>query len=203
MGSLAAKEKTAYGFDEMLVDWRSGTKNCDEGGTLVTANYLGGETGVRDRRCLLYDRGPLVLHMLRTSIGNDRFFAATKKFLDGADAGPVTTNDFAKAVSDVVQTDMDWFFDQWVRDSGNAEVTVEQHVDPAANGQYRLWGVVRQSAGARFKQLLVPLVWESAGKKEARVVFADQPEKKFEFVLPTKPGKIKPDPFGNNLAVYK
>jgi hypothetical protein len=41
------------------------------------------------------------------------------------------------------------------------------------------------------------------GKPEARVVFADQPEKKFEFMLPAKPGAIKADPYQNNLAVYK
>jgi len=35
------------------------------------------------------------------------------------------------------------------------------------------------------------------------VVFADQPEKKFEFLLSAKPGPIKPDPFRNNLASYK
>jgi hypothetical protein len=35
------------------------------------------------------------------------------------------------------------------------------------------------------------------------VVFASEPETKIEFLLPAKPGAIKPDPFQNNLAVYK
>jgi aminopeptidase N len=203
MGMIAAKEKTVYGFNDMLIEWRADGKNCTTGGTIATANYLGGRDGYRDRRCLLYSRGPLVLQMLRTSIGNDRFAAATRKYLDAADGGPVTTDDYAKAVSDVVQMDMRWYFDQWVRRSGNAAVDVDKHVDPAEGGQYRLWGTIRQTPGTGFKKLLVPLVWESGGKTEARVVFADQPEKKFEFMLPTKPGVIKPDPFQNNLAVYK
>jgi aminopeptidase N len=141
--------------------------------------------------------------MLRTSVGNDRFFAATKNYLDTANNGPASTDDYAKAISDAVQLDMRWYFDQWVRRSGNAEVDVEQHVDPAAGGQYRLWGTITQAPGNGFKKLLVPLVWENGGKTEARVVFADQPEKKFDFLLPVKPGSIKPDPFQNNLAVYK
>jgi hypothetical protein len=29
------------------------------------------------------------------------------------------------------------------------------------------------------------------------------PTTKFEFLLPVKPGSIKPDPFRNNLAAYK
>jgi hypothetical protein len=203
MGVVAAKEKSIHGFDEMLIEWRSESRNCETGGTIATANYLGGEHGPEDRYCLLYNRGPLVLHMLRTSIGNDRFFAATKKFLDAANDGPASTDDYAKAVSDTVQMDMRWYFDQWVRRSGNAQVDVEQHVDAASGGQFRLWGTIAQAPGDGFKKLLVPLVWDNGGKPEARVVFADQPEKKFEFLLPTKPGTIKPDPFQNNLAVYK
>jgi aminopeptidase N len=203
MGALAAKEKAMHGFDQMLIEWRSEAKYCVTGGTIATANYLGGEHGPRDRYCLLYNRGPLVLHMLRTSVGNDRFFAATKRYLDIANNGPASTDDYAKAISDAVQLDMRWYFDQWVRRSGNAQVDVEQHVDPAAGGQYRLWGTITQAPGDGFKKLLVPLVWDNGGKTEARVVFADQPEKKFDFLLPVKPGSIKPDPFGNNLAVYK
>ena len=203
MGALASNEKAMHGFEQMLAEWRTEDKQCTGGGTIATANYLGGRDGARDRVCLLYNRGPLVLHMLRTSIGNDRFLSATRKFLDAASAGPVTTDDYVKAVSDTVQMDMGWFFDQWVLRRGNAEVEIEQHVDPAANGQYRLWGTIRQAPGEGFKKLLVPLVWETGGKREARVVFADQPEKQFEFLLPTKPGTIKPDPFQNNLATYK
>jgi len=203
MGTLASKEKAIHGFDEMLIEWRAEAKNCAAAGTISTANYLGGEDGHRDRECLLYNRGPLVLHMLRTSIGNERFFTATKKFLDTANTGPASTDDYAKAVSDVVQMDMGWYFEQWVRRSGNATVDVEQHVDVASNGQYRLWGAVRQTPGEGFKKLLVPLVWDNKGTTEARVVFADQPEKKFEFLVPVKPGGVKPDPFQNNLAVYK
>jgi hypothetical protein len=203
MGAIGAKEQTLYGLDEMLSDWRAAEKTCTTGGTIATADYLGGWDWNRDRSCLLNDRGPLVLHMLRTSIGNDRFFAATKRYLDAANAGPATTEDYVRAVSETVQMDMSWFFDQWVRKSGNATVDVEQHVDVSAAGQYRLSGTMRQAPGDGFKKLLIPLVWNNGGKLEARVVFADQPEKRFEFVLPAKPGTIKPDPFGNNLAVYK
>jgi hypothetical protein len=203
MASLAGSDRTIFGFTRMLADWKAENKYCTGGAPISTASYLGGEKGRDDRRCLLYSRGPLVLHMLRTSIGNDRFNAATRKFLDGANNGPATTGDYAKAVSEVVQMDMNWYFDQWVRKSGNAHVDVDQHMEPATNGQFRLWGVMRQTPGQGFKKLLVPLVWDNGGKPEARVVFADQPEKTFEFLLPTKPGSIKPDPFENNLATYK
>jgi hypothetical protein len=202
MGALAGEDKTIFGFNKMIAGWKAEDKYCTDGAPIATANYLGGEQGYRDRICLLYDRGPLVLHMLRTSIGNERFSAATKKFLDTANEGPASTDDYAKAVSDVLQMDMTWFFDQWVRRSGNAQVDVDQHIDAVAQG-FKLWGTIKQAPGDGFKKLLVPLVWEEGGKTQARVVFADQPEKTFEFALPTKPSGVKPDPFQNNLAVYK
>jgi hypothetical protein len=203
MDAIGSKKQGLYGFDEMLHDWRGNQKICVTEGTIATADYLPGWRRSRDAWCLLDSRGPLVVHMLRTSLGNDRFFAATKQFLDAAHSGPATTDDYARAVSELVKSDMNWFFDQWVRKGGNAQVDVEQHVDPAANGQFRVWGTIRQTPGEGFKKLFIPLVWDNAGKPEARVVFADQPEKKFEFLLPAKPGTIKPDPFQNNLATYK
>jgi hypothetical protein len=203
VGVLAGTDKTVVGFERMLAEWRADAKICADVAPITMASFLSGDSGRQDRRCLLYSRGPLVLHMLRTSVGNDRFNAATKRFLDTANTGPATTDDYAKAVSGVVGMDMQWFFDQWVRQAGTAQVTVEQHLDAGANGQYKLWGAVRQAPGVGFRKLLVPLVWEKDGKPDARVVFVDQPEKKFEFLLPFKPGSIKPDPFQNNLAVYK
>jgi len=203
MGAMGGDDKSVFGFNKMLANWRGQDKYCTDGAPIAAANYLGGEDGSKDRTCLLYARGPLVLHMLRTSIGNDRFAAAAKRFLDTANNGPATTDDYAKALSDVMQMDMRWYVDQWVRRSGNAQVDIEQHLDPDGPSGYKLWGVIRQTPGDGFKKLLVPFVWDNGGKPEARVVFADEPEKKFEFKLATKPGAVKPDPHQNNLAVYK
>lgn len=203
MGALAQNDKTVVGLERMLAEWRADAALCADVAPISMADSLGGESGARDRRCLLYSRGPLVLHMLRTSIGDKRFIAATKKFLDTADRRPASTDDYVRTVSGIVEMDMGWFFDQWFRGTGIAHVDVEHHVDAGSNGEYHLWGVVKQTPGAGFKKLLVPLVWQKDGEADGRVVFADEPEKKFAFVLPFKPGSIKPDPYQNNLASYK
>jgi len=187
----------------MLASWRTESKTCDDATPIVSANYLGGAKGPEERRCLLYARGPLVLHMLRTTIGDDKFIAATRSYLDTTHDGPATTDDYASAVSAAVGTDMRWFFDQWVRASGVPTVAVSTHVEKIPDGTYRLSGSMRQAAGPHFKKLLVPLVFELDGKTESRVVFVDQPEKLFDFVLDRRPGSVRVDPFRNNLAVYR
>src|SRR5262249_35469039 len=155
-GIIARNDNTIVGFERMLKEWQGEEGICAAGAPIADAEYLGGERRRRDRNCLLYNRGPLVLHMLRTSIGNQHFMAAKKAFLDGTDTGPGSTDDFAKAISKAAQTDMSWYFDQWIRRSGNAQVDVEQHVERVAE-HYRLWGTIRQTPGDGFKKLLVPL----------------------------------------------
>ena len=206
MGAMASNEAakaTLSGFPRMLAEWRADNKICQDIAPISAANTLGGSGAYMERRCLLYMRGPLVLHMLRTMMGNDRFAAATKLYLDRANSGPATTAGFAKAVSETVGQDMTWFFKQWIDGSGTPVVDVEHHVAPAANGTYRLYGTVKQAAGPGFKKLMIPLVYDLDGRTEGKVVFADQPEKTFEFTINGKPGAVKVDPFQNNLAVYR
>ena len=203
MGAMALRDTRPVGFEHMLARWRDESKTCDDAAPIITADYLGGTSAGFERRCLLYCRGPLVLHMLRTMIGNDRFMAAMRTFLETSRDGPATTDDFAKAVSATVGTDMRWFFDQWVRGSGIPTIDVATHVEGAPGGKFRLSGTMRQAAGVRFKKIVIPLVFDIGGKPESRVVFADQPETKFEFLLDRKPGLVKVDPFHNNLAVYR
>ena len=187
----------------MLAEWRSDARICADVAPIATANYLGGERGPRERRCLLQSRGPLVLHMLRGMIGNDRFAAATKRYLDAANMGPATTADFARAVSETVGGDMSWFFDQWIRGTGVPQVSVEQHVDRLPDGKFRLWGAVRQAPGPEFKKLIVPLVLDVGGKTEVPAVFQEEPETTFDFPLPERPRSVKVDPSENNIATYK
>jgi hypothetical protein len=203
MGVLAAHDTSLQGFQDMLSGWRDRSKICDDAAPIITADYLGGSSSDFERRCLLYCRGPLVLHMLRTMIGNDRFMAATRAFLDTARNGPASTEDFANAVSAATGTDMRWFFDQWVRSSGIPTIEVKTNIEPASGGTYKLSGTMRQVAGEKFKKVMVPLVFTIGTKQDYRVVFADEPEKTFEFLIQGRPSFLKVDPSHNNLAVYR
>jgi aminopeptidase N len=96
MGAMAGGKTDIKGFQKMLWDWRGEAGNCEATGPITSVNFTGGEQWFRDRYCLLYHRGPLVVHMLRTLIGDERFAASSKLFLDRAALGPATTDDFEK-----------------------------------------------------------------------------------------------------------
>ena len=74
--------------------------------SLYDPDYMWGGT--------IYDKGSVVLDMLRTLVGDESFFAALRRY--GADNayGVVTTADLEAAFETETQEDLGWFFDQWV-----------------------------------------------------------------------------------------
>jgi aminopeptidase N len=81
---------------------------------------------------LVYDKGSLVLHMLRWVVGDAAFFDGLAQYLDAHQFGSVTTMDFRRAMEDASGEPLDWFFDQWVYQAG----------DPS----YR-WGITQTRLG--------------------------------------------------------
>lgn len=203
MGAMAADKPGLVGFPQMLAAWRGEATVCADVGAIAMVNTLGGENAFRDRVCLLYNRGPLVMHMLRTLVGNERFVKATRTFLERANAGPASTEDYSKAISEVVQGDMRWFFDDWIRRGGTPEVVVRHQVDPAGKA-FRLHGTIEEHAPADgFKRMYVPLILRYKDRTDVRLVFVDKTPVTFEFELAEKPAKLEVDPSGNNLVRYK
>ncbi len=196
-------EREAEGFPTLFADWQFRARACKDVGSLEAADMLSGPDAYRDYVCLLYARGPLVLHMLRAMAGNDRFFAILRRYLDRANMGTVTTDDFRKAAEEVMQADLGWFFDDWYRQGGIPEIRVKYDVTPAGGGRYVLAGRAEQAGGPGFRRILIPLVVDYGdGRPEARLVFQDEPVEQFRFELQGKPKKVAVDPGQNNLAVY-
>jgi len=202
IGALAGKKKGIAGFPEMLAEWRGEAPNCASTGPITSVNVTGGEELYRDRYCLLYHRGPLVMHMLRTLIGDERFVASSKLFLDRAATGPATTDDFAKAVTDTVKTDLSWFVDDWIRQGGTPDLDVDFGIVRGEGGE-RLKGTITESGTGGFKRLYVPFVVEVAGRAEVRLVFVDKPQLSFDVPIPAGATDVKVDPGKNNLVKYR
>jgi len=205
MAASQPDERQVMGFSRMLADWQSSARLCADSGSLRTANFLGGDSGWTDRFCLLYKRGPLVLHMLHTLAGQERFSKILRRFLEMARGGRrVTTEDFRKAAEEVLAVDMGWFFEDWVDRGGIPTVTVRHQVAAVGAEGFVLSGRVSQPPGSGFRRIMIPLVLDYApNRREVRLVFQDRPEVDFRFVLSSPPRTVQVDPSHNNLAVYR
>ncbi|HKK28345.1 MAG TPA: M1 family metallopeptidase [Gemmatimonadota bacterium] len=93
---------------------------------------------------VIYPKGALVLRMLRTLLGPERFWASVRRYLVDHAYGNATSEDLRRAILDATGENLDWFFDQWVYGAGFPEVSVRARWD-SAGGRELL--VVRQTQG--------------------------------------------------------
>ncbi|HEY6561318.1 MAG TPA: M1 family aminopeptidase [Polyangiaceae bacterium] len=73
----------------------------------------------------LYEKGGLVLHMLRRELGDDLFWRAIHVYLTRHAGGIVETTDLARAFEEVSGRSFERFFDQWIYRAGHPELKVK------------------------------------------------------------------------------
>ena len=73
----------------------------------------------------LYEKGGLVLHMLRRELGDEMFFEGVKRYLMRHAFGIVETNDLMRAFEEVSGRSLERFFDQWLYRPGHPELSVK------------------------------------------------------------------------------
>ena len=72
-----------------------------------------------------YNKGGLVLHMLRDYVGDEAFFASLKRYLVDNALTAVEVDELRMAFEDTVGEDLQWFFDQWFIGNGHPEYSVD------------------------------------------------------------------------------
>ncbi|MGE3801635.1 MAG: M1 family aminopeptidase [Candidatus Kapaibacterium sp.] len=101
----------------------------------------------------IYDKGAVVVGMLRFELGESRFFTAMQTYLQRFAYGTTETDSLLAVCEEIGGTEYDWFFDQWVRRAGwpifqvNVSNTTEanqlqihiEQVQPTEYGEY--WNV--------------------------------------------------------------
>lgn len=188
-------------FRQKRDTWRLRTERWEGKLPIIHAHRASGETAGAVRTALLYNKGPLVLHMLRAQVGNDNFVNILRKVLTDHRGKPIGTEDFKTAAEAVVGYRMDWFFDQWVRGTGIPELRFSYSVEPAPGGKFLLKARLAQADRANPKALFLPVKFQFAGEqygtKEWRVKGV---EETLQLMLPQKPVKVMIDEPGDLLA---
>jgi aminopeptidase N len=72
----------------------------------------------------LYEKGALVLHMLRRRLGDDVFWRGVRHYLERHAHGIAETNDLMRAFEAVSGEALERFFDQWVYRPGHPDLKV-------------------------------------------------------------------------------
>jgi aminopeptidase N len=77
----------------------------------------------------LYEKGGLVLHMLRRELTDAVFFQGVERYLKRHAFGIVETGDLMRALEEVSGRSLERFFDQWVYRPGHPELSVKVSYD--------------------------------------------------------------------------
>jgi aminopeptidase N len=73
----------------------------------------------------LYEKGSLVLHMLRRKLGSEIFWSAIRDYVASHENGIVETTQLKRACEKVSGLSLERFFDDWIYRSGHPELSVE------------------------------------------------------------------------------
>lgn len=79
-----------------------------------------------------YQKGGLVLHMLRREVGDNAFFQGLHHYLKQHAFKTVEVDDLRMAMEDVSGRDLRWFFDQWYASKGHPKVSCDYTLDRSA-----------------------------------------------------------------------
>jgi len=170
----------ADGLHEMLERHREQALFVDRHGAIDLGRRLG-----EHYQPIVYEKGALVLHMLRRTIGDTHFMAVLSRFYRENAGRLVTTEDFEETVEAVIGREMDWFFDQWIRNTGYPVYRV-YHTGSAEPGQgFTVRGQLLQEQDGDVFQAVVPLVIElENGDRIYRDVWNARKRQTFEYVVP-------------------
>jgi aminopeptidase N len=76
-----------------------------------------------------YQKGSVVLHMLREAVGDEAFWRGVNLYLTRNRFGSVETADLQKAMEDASRKDLDWFFNEWAYSAGYPVLAVKSSYD--------------------------------------------------------------------------
>jgi aminopeptidase N len=76
-----------------------------------------------------YQKGGLVLHMLRNTVGDKAFFKALNLYLTKNRLRSAEIHDLRMAFEEITGEDLNWFFDQWFMQRGHPEISVQYGYD--------------------------------------------------------------------------
>ncbi|NPA68586.1 MAG: M1 family peptidase [Chlorobi bacterium] len=71
-----------------------------------------------------YQKGALILHMLRYTTGNDAFFKALNLYLKNNEYKTAEIHNLRLAFEEVTGEDMNWFFNEWFLNKGIPELNI-------------------------------------------------------------------------------
>ncbi len=160
-------------------------------------------------RPIIYEKGAWILHMLRYLFSNpatgsdEKFKTFMREFATAHEGQLVSTKDFQQATDKYVtkaldlegNKKLDWFFDQWVYDTGIPTYRLQYSLASQQNGTYLLKGKILQERVPEYFMMPVEVFGHFGPNRMSKIgsVVVSGNETSFRFTLRSKPLKVTLD----------
>ena len=125
-----------------------------------------------------YNKGGVILHMLRKQIGDQAFFKALNLYLTKHAFKSVEVHDLRMAFEEITGQDLNWFFNQWFLGKGHPELLFE--VDYSQPEDILISVVqVQDLKSTPLFQFPLEVSWYLEGKRESKTFFVSQAYQQF------------------------
>jgi hypothetical protein len=194
---------------EKLLDKNSDGQTLESAGPIWLGARLASSRFPTGYSTLVYEKGAWVLHMLRylfsdpVSGSDDRFKILLRDFVSSYAGGLVETADFQKIVNKHMSRELDlegnrkfdWFFDQWVYETGIPTYRLDSSLAATKSGGFVLKGRIKQDNVSEYFMMPVDVFGHFGPNKVVRIgrVVAAGKETDFRLNLKTKPQKVTLD----------
>jgi aminopeptidase N len=144
-----------------------------------------------------YQKGGMVLHMLRGHVGDEAFFEGLAEYYARHRHGNATTADLRRVMEEVSGEGLGWFFDQWLYQPGYPVLSFETGAD-ADSGYMEV--TLRQVQGEYAPRFRLPLTLEfqwGGGRERFDIVLeAEEEDGVFSFPGVPADARVTVDPDG-------
>ena len=146
-----------------------------------------------------YQKGGIVLHMLRHLIGDSLFYATLDQYGQTYAFSNATTADFQAQAETVTDENLDWFFQQWIYGPGFPIYEYAWTVDSLAVETFAVTGFVHQArADSLLFDMPMEILFALSGGDSLIEIRMDQAAQGFQLILPDRPATVEIDP-GNRI----
>ena len=144
-----------------------------------------------------YQKGAVVLGMLREVMGEGPFLRAIAHFLQKHAYEAVDTHDLMIAIKDATGQNLDWFFDQWIFGASHPVLQISREWDEAAEKLHlTVEQIQEENLGVFRMPVTVKIV--TASEESSYNLWLDERLEKVSFPLTGKPLMVRFDE-GNHL----
>lgn len=151
----------------------------------------------------LYEKGSLVLHMIRTVLGDASWTKAIHHYVRKHRSTNVTTPDFQRAITEATGRNIDWLFDEYVYKGGHPSFKLAFEWDDAAKQAKLNVQQTQDEKESSVFRLPVVIDFTVDGKPHPFNVEIAEKAHNFYFMLPGKPDMVRFDPGHNFLKTVE